>query len=85
MKTFDYVVKDELGLHARPAGLLVKCAAAFSSNIKIAKDGKEADAKRLFGVMGLGVKKDDTITFTIEGGDELKAAEAVEEFCKANF
>ena len=54
MKTFNYVIKDELGIHARPAGLLVKEAAKFQSAVKIAKDGKEVDAKRIFGVMGLG-------------------------------
>ena len=56
MKEFKYTIKDELGIHARPAGLLVKEAAAFPCKVTIEKGGKEVDAKRILGVMGLGVK-----------------------------
>ena len=45
MKEFKYVIKDEQGIHARPAGMFVKEAAAFSSKVTISKDGKEVDAK----------------------------------------
>ena len=51
MKEFKYVITDKGGIHARPAGALVKEAAAFPCSITIAKDGKAADAKRIFGVM----------------------------------
>lgn len=57
MKEFKYVIKDEQGIHARPAGMFVKEAAAFSSKVTISKDGKEVDAKRILGVMGLGDKE----------------------------
>lgn len=53
MKEFKYVITDKGGIHARPAGALVKEAAAFPCSITIAKDGKAADAKRIFGVMDL--------------------------------
>ena len=56
MKEFKYVVTDAEGIHARPAGLLVKKAGEFTSSVTIAKGDKSADAKRIFGVMGLGVK-----------------------------
>ena len=56
MKTFDYTVKDELGIHARPAGLLVKEAKNFTSKITIKKGEKEVDATRVMAVMALGVK-----------------------------
>lgn len=85
MKEFNYVIKDELGIHARPAGLLVKEAGKFQSAIKIVKDGKEADAKRIFGVMGLGVKKDNEITVTADGADEAEAIAALEAFFNANL
>lgn len=85
MKNFQYKVKDELGLHARPAGLLVKFATGFKSSITIAKEGKTADAKRLFGVMGLAVKQHDTLTFTVEGEDEAVAATDIKNFCENNF
>ncbi|PWM34262.1 MAG: HPr family phosphocarrier protein [Clostridiales bacterium] len=86
MKEFEYTIKDELGLHARPAGLLVKQAATYQSKLTIEKvGGKSADLKRLFGVMGLAVKCGETIKVTAEGEDEAAAAEALEEFFKANF
>lgn len=86
MKEFEYTIKDELGLHARPAGLLVKQAATYQSKLTIEKiGGKSADLKRLFGVMGLAVKCGETIKVTAEGEDEAAAAGALEEFFKANF
>ncbi len=86
MKQFTYTITDPVGIHARPAGLLAKAAKALDSTIKISKaDGKTAEAKKLMAVMGLGVKTDETITFTIEGGDEEASAAAMEQFCKDNM
>lgn len=85
MKQFIYTIKDELGLHARPAGLLVKKAGSFKSNIQILKDNKSADGKRILGIMGLGVKQNNQITITVEGEDEEEAALALEEFFKNNL
>lgn len=80
MKTFTYTIKDDLGIHARPAGLLVKTAKNFNSEITIAKDGKSVNALKLMALMGLGVKCGDTITVTVSGEDEESAASAMEEF-----
>lgn len=80
MKQFQYVIKDTLGIHARPAGLLVKEAKNFSSKITLKKDEKEVDATRLMAVMALGAKKDHKITVTVEGEDEEQAAEALMKF-----
>ena len=85
MKEFKYVITDELGIHARPAGLLVKEAAKFQSDIKIKKGEKEADAKRIFGIMGLAAKKGDEIVLTADGADEADAIVAIEEFLKENL
>ena len=85
MKEFQYVITDELGIHARPAGMLVKEAAKFQSDIKIKKGDKEADAKRLFSIMGLAAKKGDALAITAEGADEAEAIAAVEEFLKINL
>jgi phosphocarrier protein len=85
MKEFKYVITDELGIHARPAGLLVKEAAKFQADIKIKKGEKEADAKRIFGIMGLAAKKGDEIVLTADGADEADAIAAIEEFLKANL
>ena len=85
MKEFKYVITDELGIHARPAGLLVKEAAKFQADIKIKKGEKEADAKRIFGIMGLAAKKGDEIVLTANGADEADAIAAIEEYLKANL
>lgn len=85
MKEFAYTITDELGIHARPAGLLVKEAAGFSSNITLIKDGKEVDAKRILGVMGLGVKKGAEVIVRADGADEDAAINAIEAFFKANL
>lgn len=80
MKTFDYTVKDELGIHARPAGLLVKEAKNFTSRITIKKGEKEVDATRVMAVMALGVKQDEKITVNVDGADEDAAVTAMKAF-----
>lgn len=85
MKTFEYTVTDEQGIHARPAGELIKVVKGFSSSVQIAKGDKSADCKKIFGVMGLAAKKGDTVTFTFEGEDEDAAYEAVSSFMKENL
>lgn len=85
MKEFNYVITDPEGIHARPAGLLVKEANKFVSKVEIGKEGKFADAKRIFGVMGLGAKKGNEITIKVDGEDEAAAAEALEAFFKENL
>ncbi|HIY63100.1 MAG TPA: HPr family phosphocarrier protein [Candidatus Mediterraneibacter stercoripullorum] len=85
MKEFKYVITDPEGIHARPAGILVKQAAGYKSTVKIAKGEKSADAKRIFGVMGLGVKTGEEITITVEGEDEDQAAVELEAFFKENL
>ncbi|MCF0131911.1 MAG: HPr family phosphocarrier protein [Pseudobutyrivibrio sp.] len=85
MKTFAYTITDPEGIHARPAGILVKQAAAFKSTIKMSGNGKEADIKRLIAVMGMGIKKDMEVVFTIEGEDEEEAAATLEKFMQDNL
>ena len=85
MSKFSYVVTDEVGIHGRPAGVLVKKCSEYKSKITIACKGKSADAKRIMGVMSLGAKKGDTVEVTIEGEDEAAALTALEAFFKENF
>ena len=85
MKEFTYKIKDELGIHARPAGLLVKAATGFLSDIKVIKEDKEADAKKIFAVMGMGVKKNDTVRVQVAGEDEEQAVAVIEGFFKDNL
>lgn len=85
MKTFHYVIQDKEGIHARPAGEFVKAAKGFSSTVKVLKNGKAADAKKIFGLMGLGVKQGEEIEVQVEGADEETAAAALETFLKENL
>ncbi len=85
MKEFKYVITDPEGIHARPAGMLVKAVKEFACDIKIAKDGKAMNCKAIFGVMGLGAKKGDEVVLTFDGADEEKAYEAVSKFMSENL
>ncbi|MBQ8296286.1 MAG: HPr family phosphocarrier protein [Ruminococcus sp.] len=85
MKTFTYTIKDELGIHARPAGMLAKTAKALDSEITITKGDKTVGAAKLMALMGLGVKCGDTITVTVNGGDEDAAEKTMKEFLETNL
>ncbi len=85
MTQFTYTIQDPNGIHARPAGLLVKAAQGFSSSIRLTKGEKAADLKRLFALMGLNVKQGDTVTLTAEGPDEAQAVSALEAFFRENL
>ena len=85
MRTFTYTIKDELGIHARPAGMLAKTAKAVDSEITITKGEKTVGATKLMALMGLGVKCGDTITVTANGGNEDAALEEMKSFLETNL
>jgi phosphocarrier protein HPr len=81
MKSFSYVIKDQIGIHARPAGQLMKLASTFNSEIKMECKGKKANCKRLFDLMGLAAKYNDEITIIVDGNDEDTAIAAIKDCC----
>lgn len=85
MKALTYVIKDAMGLHARPAAQLVKVAAKFESSVTIEAPNGKADAKRVMAVMRLAAKQGDALTITCEGADEEKAVSELETFLNANL
>ena len=85
MKQFEYTIQDALGIHARPAGLLVKEAKGFSSTATIAKGDKKSDMRKLMALMGMGIKQGDVVTVTVEGEDEEACAAALEKFLTDNL
>lgn len=85
MKKIRYKVTDPLGIHARPAGFLVKLIRGFKSKASIEKDVKEVDAKSIIALMSLGVKQGDNITLTFDGEDEEIASISVDKFLKENL
>lgn len=85
MKTFTYIITDEIGIHARPAGLLVKEAKKYTSKIVLSANGKSAEATKLMVIMGLGVKNGQEVEIAIEGGDEEFAFEGMKLFMEQNL
>ena len=86
MKQFSYTVKDPLGIHARPAGLLAKAAKGYAdTTITITKDGNTVKATQLMKLMGLTVKQGNTVTVAAEGPQEDEAIAAMEKFFKENL
>jgi phosphocarrier protein len=85
MKQFTFTIKDELGIHARPAGSLVKEAKNYSSKITINKADKEVDATKLMMLMSLGIKCGDAVTVKVEGEDEETAFTAIQKFFEENL
>lgn len=85
MKSFEYTIKDELGIHARPAGLLVKAAKGADCKIIMWKGDKAADCTRLFNIMSLGVKCGDTVTINCEGDHEQESVDLMKEFFENNL
>jgi phosphocarrier protein len=86
MKSFEYTITDEVGIHARPAGVLVKEAKKFESTITLTTSaGKSADVRELMALMALGVKQGETVTVSAEGADEDTAIAEMETFFKENL
>ena len=86
MKSFDYVITDPVGIHARPAGQLVKEIKKFKdSTVTLTKGDQSVNLLKLMALMKMGIKQGDTVTVSVEGGDEEGVAAAVEAFFKANL
>lgn len=85
MKSFTYTVKDQLGLHARPAGLLATKSAAFTSNITLSNGIKEVDCKKLIRLLTLGIKQGDQIEVKVDGADEEAAFADIQTFIQENL
>ena len=85
MKSFTYTVTDELGLHARPASQLVKESKKYKSTITVSDGVKKTTAAQLMMLMSMGIKKDATVTVSIEGEDEEIAYVAIQQFFKDNL
>ena len=85
MKEFKHVIQDPMGLHARPAGMLVKACAGYASKITLTAPTGTADAKRLMGIMRLAAKQGMELTITVEGADEETAAAELQAFLAANL
>lgn len=86
MEQFTYTIKDPLGIHARPAGLLVKAAKAYAGTaITITKEGSTVNATQLMRLMGLGVKQGSEVTVAADGPVEAEAIDVMKKFFEENL
>lgn len=86
MKQFSYVIKDELGIHARPAGLLAKKAKSYAdTTVTITANGKTVNLGQLMKLMGLGVKQGTEVTVCCDGANEDEAAAGLKAFLEENL
>lgn len=85
MKKIEIELKNETGLHARPASLFVKTASDFISHITLTKGDRTCDAKSIMGVLSLGVMKGDKLVIEADGSDENDALEAIKSLVENNF
>lgn len=66
----NVVIKNSIGLHARPAALFVRTCSKYRSEIYVEKDGNKVNAKSIMGIMSLGVYPDEEIKIIVDGFDE---------------
>ncbi len=86
MKTFEYKITDPVGIHARPAGILVKEIKNYAgTTVTVTKGEKSVNALKLMALMSLGIKQGDTVTIRIDGDNEEEVAAKIEEFFKTYF
>lgn len=85
MQTFNHTITDKLGIHARPAGLLVQKIKEYKSTVTIMANGKSTVVKGVLGLMTLGAKQGTELTVTVEGPDEEIAAAGLKEFLAAKL
>ena len=81
----NFIIEHQVGLHARPATLLVKTANAYESTIDVIFQGKKGNAKSLLSILGLGIHRNDEFIIRIEGADEALAWHAISELIDSNF
>ncbi|MHB0997161.1 MAG: HPr family phosphocarrier protein [Elusimicrobiales bacterium] len=81
----EITIINELGIHARPAGMIANTASRFASDIKLVKDGMEVNAKSIMGIMTLAAGKASVIAVEARGKDEADAVKAIEELFAKKF
>jgi phosphocarrier protein HPr len=85
MQEITVTIKNKLGLHARPAAMVVQTAARFKAKIKIIKDDQEVDGKSIMGIMTLAAGLGSQLSFMVDGEDEAQAATALKELVERGF
>ena len=85
MTSFDYTLTNPMGLHMRPAGVMVKRLSEAPCEVTLRCGERSANAKRILGVMALAAKCGETVTVEVTGENERAVAEELRIFFKENF
>ena len=85
MREFKYTIRDKRGFHAQPAGFFVREAGTFPCAVRVVRDGKTADGKKVFAVLGLGVRCGQEIVLETEGDQEEEAMISLSRFLRENL
>ena len=85
MRSFMYTIKAPVGMHARHAGLLVREASRYRSEVTLSLGDRDANAKSVLALMGLGVRQGDLVKMTVEGEDEDSASVELKNFMWTHF
>ena len=85
MKRKEVEIRNKLGLHARPASLVVKLAGKFESEIQLIKEDTEINSKSILGVMMLAAGPGQKVTITADGSDEIEAVDAIASLIDSGF
>ncbi|MDR2617214.1 MAG: HPr family phosphocarrier protein [Endomicrobium sp.] len=85
MKEKIITVSNKMGLHARPAAMLVQTANKYQSSVKIIKDDFDIDGKSIMGIMALAAGQGSQLKFIVDGPDENEVLTELESLFKSNF
>jgi phosphocarrier protein HPr len=80
-----FTIKNEEGMHARPAGAFVKVANEFKSAVEVRANGMTKNGKSIMGLMSLGLAKDAEITLVVSGEDEAAAMDRLGQLIDNKF
>jgi len=78
-------IRNKMGLHARPAALLVQTASRFKSKIKIFRGDQEVDGKSIMGLMTLAASSGSALRIVADGEDENEAIAAIAKIVENGF
>ena len=85
MYSKEVTIKNQVGLHARPATYFIQKANEFKEEIKVTKVEREVNGKSLLGVLSLGITRGSSITISASGENEQAAVEALVALVESNF
>jgi len=82
VKSYDFIVVNGMGFHARPAGKFTKIARSCHSSITVKKGEACADARHVFALMQMDIRQGDQIIFAVDGSDEDAVLDKIRTFCQ---